>query len=169
MIRIRLGTPHDLVALEHIELETAPMFSPDDLPPALAVPLPVAQLEAGVSASLLWVAEEERSSTPIGFVLCERPPFPCLHIREMDVRPSFGRRGIGAKLLLHVCEYAKTLGLPFVTLTTFSHLPWNAPFYAKYGFRIASDWESYAHLPAILEHERTLGLRNRVAMVRSAD
>ncbi|HEX5093145.1 MAG TPA: GNAT family N-acetyltransferase [Burkholderiales bacterium] len=166
MIRVRPGELADLPALEQIERETAPMFDPADLPAALADPLPAALVAAGVSASLLWVAEDEASSRPAGFILCERPVPACLHIREMDVRPSFGRRGIGAMLLLHVCAVARRLGLRFVTLTTFSHLPWNAPFYARHGFRTPEEWTPFPHLPAILRHESELGLRNRVAMVR---
>jgi GNAT superfamily N-acetyltransferase len=168
VIRVRPGDLADLPALEQIERETAPMFAPADLPAALAIPLPLSQLAAGVSASLLWVAEEVATSRPVGFVLCERIVPPCLHIREMDVRPAFGRRGIGAMLLTHVCTVAYDLGVQFVTLTTFSHVPWNAPFYAKNGFHATEDSVLFPHLALILERERELGLRNRIAMVKRA-
>lgn len=167
VIRIRPGNLTDLSALEQIERETAPMFAPADLPVALASPLPTSQVVAGVSASLLWVAEEVASSTQVGFVLCERIAPCCLHIREMDVRPAFGRRGIGAMLLAHVATVACDLGLQFVTLTTFSHVPWNAPFYAKNGFHEPDDDDLFSYLALILERERELGLRNRIAMVKS--
>jgi GNAT superfamily N-acetyltransferase len=168
VIRVRPGSLTDLSALEQIERETAPMFAPTDLPAALASPLPPSLVAAGVSASLLWVAEEVETLTQVGFVLCERIAPACLHIREMDVRPDFGRRGVGAMMLAHVCTVAHELGLQFVTLTTFSHLPWNAPFYAKNGFRVPDNGTLFSHLTAILERERELGLRNRVAMVKSA-
>jgi GNAT superfamily N-acetyltransferase len=168
VIRIRLGSLADLPALQQIERETARMFSPSDLPATLAHPLPPAQVTAGVSASLLWVAEHAECSTPVGFILCERPTQACLHVREMDVRPAFARQGTGASMLSHVCSTATAQGLRFITLTTFSHLPWNAPFYAKHGFRVTDQFASFPHLAKILEHESQLGLRNRVAMVRSA-
>ncbi|RTL50128.1 MAG: N-acetyltransferase [Rhodocyclaceae bacterium] len=168
MIRVRPGNLTDLSALEQIERETAPMFEPADLPAALASPLPTSEVVAGVSESLLWVAEEVATLTQVGFVLCERVSLGCLHIREMDVRPAFGRRGIGAMLLAHVCTVADDLGLQFVTLTTFSHVPWNAPFYAKNGFRVPDDSALFSHLTLILERERELGLGNRIAMVKSA-
>lgn len=167
MIRIRPGDLKDIPALESIELETARLFSPLDLPASLAQPLPEAYVAAGISASLLWVAEVS-SSRPVGFVLCERPSPSCLHIREMDVHPRLGRRGIGARLLAHACVAAHGFGLTFVTLTTFSHLQWNAPFYSKHGFRVLEDFATFPYLAATLEHERSLGLRNRVAMVRNA-
>lgn len=166
MVRIRLGKLSDLPALEQIERETALMFASDDLPAHLALPLPHEDVVDGVSSSLLWVAEVDLA--PIGFVLCERPESLYLHIKEMDVRPSHGRMGVGALLLRHACAAARRLGLQFVTLTTFSHLPWNAPFYAKHGFDVVNDLGAYPHLSVILERERALGLRNRIAMLKNA-
>jgi hypothetical protein len=139
------------------------MFAPADLPAALAHPLPPAQVAAGAAASLLWAAEHAETLAPIGFVLCERPTHKCLHIREMDVR-----QGSGAKVLSHGCTAAWKASLQFSTLTTFSHVPWNAPFYAKSGFCVTADFASFPYLAAILKHETELGLRNRVAMVRGA-
>jgi len=166
MLRIRLGELGDLPRLETIERETAAMFPPSTLPPDLAQPMPQAELAAGIDASLLWVAEWV-SAGPVGFVLCERHT-SSLHIREMDVRPSFGRRGVGTRLLSQTCAAAKGCSLRFVTLTTFSHLPWNAPFYAKRGFVVAQTFEQFPHLEAFLRHERERGLENRIAMVKNA-
>lgn len=165
-VRVRPGLLTDLPALELVERETAMLFPPSDLPPHLARPLPAEQLAAAMSSSLLWVAEDA-SSELVGFVLCERPTC-CLHVREMDVRPGFGRKGIGARLLLHVCDAAKNLGLRFITLTTFSHFPWNAPFYAKQGFTVVEDLARFPHLTMALRNERDLGLSNRIAMIRNA-
>jgi len=164
MIRVRLGELSDLPQLEIIELETAPMFPPSALPPELARPLPTAVLAAGVAASLLWVAENAPAEV-VGFVVCERFA-SALHIAEMDVRPSFGRKGVGTRLLFQVCAAAKDFGLQFVTLTTFSHLPWNAPFYAKHGFSALENLEEFPHLEAALRHERERGLDNRIAMIK---
>jgi len=166
MLRIRLGELSDLPRIEMIECETATMFPPSTLPPELAQPLPEAELRDGIAASLLWVAESA-SAGPVGFVVCERVSY-CLHIREMDVRPSFGRRGIGMRLLLHVCAAARNSGLQFVTLTTFSHLPWNGPFYAKHGFAAVQTLGQFPHLRAAVRCERERGLENRIAMVKNA-
>jgi GNAT superfamily N-acetyltransferase len=165
------------------------MFSPDDVPAALAVPLPAARIVQGAHDGLLWVAEHAgaglsgfvngfangfmsgfMSGFVIGFVLCERPAPATLHIREIDVRPDFGRRGIGAALLAHACRMGAARGLVHATLTTFLHLPWNAPFYARQGFRIVDDEAALApHLVRALAAERAAGLRRRVAMVRTLD
>ena len=168
-ISLRPGRADDAPAIEAVEWQTARMFSPDDVPPSLAVPLPAERIAEGARDALLWVAEHARGGV-IGFVLCERPAQATLHVREIDVRPDFGRRGIGAALLAHACRIGAAHGLTHATLTTFLHLPWNAPFYARQGFRIVDDEAALApHLARALAAERAAGLRRRVAMIRTPD
>jgi GNAT superfamily N-acetyltransferase len=163
-IHLRPGRLRDLRHLATIERETAAVFPPGLLPPHAARPLPRARLAQSVAASLLWVADH-REAGPVGFVMCERHAC-CLHIAEMDVRPCHGRRGIGTRLLLHACAAASELGCRAATLTTFLHLPWNAPFYAKHGFVVISPAAAPAHLADALRGEVERGLANRVAMCR---
>ena len=68
----------------------------------------------------------------------------------MDVHPSFGRRGVGTRLLAAVRDWARAQGQAAVTLTTFRDVPWNAPFYGRAGFR------------ALAQRELSPGLRERV-------
>jgi hypothetical protein len=50
-------------------------------------------------------------------------------------------------------------------LTTFRHLPWNAPFYQKVGFRILEKANLDEQLAEILEEEaKGLDITKRVAM-----
>ena len=164
-LRIRIGEPDDISALADIERETAPMFAPGVLPPALALPLPEAELKIAMQAGLLWIAEID-SSGPAGFMLLERHGMS-LHIREIEVRPRFGRLGIGTLLLEQAGLVAAWLRLRFLTLTTFRNVAWNAPFYAKRGFVRADDLYRFPHLQHALLYEAHAGLRDRVAMVRS--
>ena len=163
-VRIRRGELRDLARIDLIERETATMFPPSVLPPELAEPMPGEEVAAAIAALLVSIAESD-SGDAAGFVLCERYA-TCLHVREMDVRPDFGRRGIGTQLLLHACAAAMQLGLRFVTLTTFAHVPWNAPFYARRGFTPIRRLAPFPHLDAALRHERERGLENRIAMIR---
>ena len=164
-LRIRGGALEDLTCLETIERETAAMFARTVVPPQAARPLPRRWLAEQMAASLLWVASVH-DTDPVGFIVCERHG-ASLHIAEMDVRPLYGRRGIGARLLLHACTVAKTLHCRSVTLTTFLHLPWNAPFYARHGFTVVPFPGRTAHLTRALRRERRQGLRNRVAMSKA--
>jgi hypothetical protein len=50
-----------------------------------------------------------------------------------------------------------------LTLTTFRHVAWNAPFYARYGF-VELPADSDGRLKAILIRETAHGLPNRCAM-----
>jgi hypothetical protein len=45
-----------------------------------------------------------------------------------------------------------------LSLSTFRNLPWNAPFYAKLGFRILDASELTGGFQAIREHEHQAGL-----------
>jgi len=163
-VRIREAERRDVEALRHIELETARRFAPGVLPPHLVRPVPPAELCDAIAASRLWVADDGAGG-PLGFVLARRHG-ASLHVGELDVRPDFGRRGIGTSLVTHVCGVAARLGLRFVTLTTLRDVPWNAPFYAKLGFVRITDLRPFRHLQRALLHERRIGLRGSIAMAR---
>ena len=60
---------------------------------------------------------------------------------------------------------ARARGLPAVTLSTFREIPWNAPFYAAYGFRDWPEDEAPATVRQALMNERAKGLPDRCAMV----
>lgn len=57
-----------------------------------------------------------------------------LHLGELSVDTTHGRRGIGRTLVEAVAVRAGQLGLDGVSLSTFRAVPFNAPFYAALGF-----------------------------------
>jgi len=63
-----------------------------------------------------------------------RPLAGLYWLRELSVDPPYGRRGIGAALLEGVLERARLSGHGMAGLSTFSDVPFNAPFYARHGF-----------------------------------
>jgi GNAT superfamily N-acetyltransferase len=164
VVRLRPGARADLPALERVEAAAATLFPPDVLPPALASPMPPEALRACLAAALLWVAEADGAGV-VGFIAAEGRG-ESLHTLEMDVLPSHGRRGIGTRLLRHACQVARERGYRHVTLTTFAHLPWNAPFYERNGFREVVEFGAFPHLAAELRHEQDRGLERRIAMAR---
>jgi len=164
-IRVRPGTLADLRCLEQVEWEAAALFPASALPPN---PEPVSK-EAfvhGLSHALLWVAASPIDAV-VGFLLARRES-DCLHIVEMDVLPRYGRRGIGTRLLQEACKRAAPPAFRFVTLTTFEHLAWNAPFYARHGFSRLTDPRAFPHVALALQGESERGLERRVGMVRVA-
>ena len=62
-------------------------------------------------------------------------------------------------------------GHAFVTLTTFRDVPWNAPFYARAGFRALANHEIGPGLAEVMRQEAARGLDpvTRVAMRRALD
>jgi len=72
---------------------------------------------------------------PVAFALFERLG-GVLHLEEIDVHPDHGRQGLGARLIAAAAGEARARGERAITLTTFREVPWNAPYYARLGFRV---------------------------------
>lgn len=88
-----------------------------------------------------------------------------LHIDELDVRHEMQGRGLGRRLLGHAAEWARERGLAALSLTTFRSIPWNAPFYARFGFREWPADEAPDAIRRILQAEAAKGLSDRCAML----
>jgi GNAT superfamily N-acetyltransferase len=90
------------------------------------------------------------------------------HLAELAVDPAHGRRGIGTRLLAAAAELAAEAGYDAMTLTTFAHVPWNAPWYAARGFAElpAASWGP--GLRAVWAAEQAAGIvvAPRVVMIR---
>jgi GNAT superfamily N-acetyltransferase len=93
-----------------------------------------ARLAELARSGTVWVAVGEEDQ-PVGFVIAERWAGDG-YVHELDVDVPHGRRGIGRALVRRVAEWARDVGCSAVLLSTFSDVPWNAPFYARLGFNI---------------------------------
>lgn len=91
-----------------------------------------------------------------------------LHIYELSVAVAHGGRGLGSALLDGLDRAARDRGLAALTLSTFADVPWNAPFYARRGFRALAepDWTPALHLVRSAERAAALPLGRRVFMLR---
>jgi len=154
-----------LDSLAEVERAASSLFSPDDLPPHLrSETLPRETLERAQREGRVWVALGQ-SGAVAGFAMTDIID-GCAHLGVMGVDPAHARRGVGTALLDRALEWATSRGLPAMVLTTFSHLPWNAPFYAREGFREITSAGIGPELAEILREEAAIGLRNRIAMKR---
>jgi GNAT superfamily N-acetyltransferase len=115
-----------------------------------------------IAAGTVWVAQDAASGV-IGELLGGIAGDD-LHIYELAVAAEFQQRGIGRRLLDTAANAARGRGLKALTLTTFRHVAWNAPFYARYGFAELSDAALDVRLRDILRAEAARGLPNRCAM-----
>jgi GNAT superfamily N-acetyltransferase len=91
------------------------------------------------------------------------------HIGQVSVHPRHGHRGIGRTLIEFVKGWATGQGLPALTLTTFTDVPWNGPYYRRCGFRPIPESELGPELAALLGAERARGLEHhpRLAMIKA--
>ena len=102
--------------------------------------------------------------TPVAF-LAARVADQRLHIDELDVQDGQHGKGLGKRLLQHALDYAKANGMTRLSLTTFRSIPWNAPYYARFGFREWVPAEAPEDVQRALQKEAANGLSDRCAMV----
>ena len=123
-------------------------------------------LEKAQRVGHLWVALA--ADAPVGFAHVEVLEPHAAHLEEIDVHPEHGRRGLGTKLVMHVCDWATGVGYEAVSLRTFRDVPWNMPFYARLGFTVVPDSALSSALRAVVDDERRRGLdpSRRVVMRR---
>lgn len=114
----------------------------------------------------LWVALAD--DVPVGFAHVETIEPDVAHLEEIDVHPEHGRRGLGTRLVLQVCQWAAVNGYEAVTLTTFRDVPWNMSFYSRLGFRLVPTEQLSPGLRGVVEDEtrRGLDVSRRVVMKR---
>lgn len=148
---IRPALLDDAPLLPRVELAAAQLFrSIDGLSwLADAATITVERHQQLIALSTCWVVVDSGGQLQ-GFLSAERQG-DALHIHEVSV--ALQGQGWGRKLMETAMDYAQSNQLRAVTLTTFKHVPWNAPFYARLGFKPDSD----PHLAAILANEYAHG------------
>ncbi|MCV0394691.1 MAG: GNAT family N-acetyltransferase [Rhizobiaceae bacterium] len=164
MRRFRAG---DAGPLAELETRAAAVFSEYGYPGIAAEP---ARTEIAFEAlgfgGVILVAETQ-SGIPAGFAAAgdEGGVF---WLREMSVDPGHRRNGLGSALLNAILEEAGRHSCRAVALSTFRDLPFNAPFYARHGFKIADEEGVPAMLRTRMQTEMPPGVdpQTRVLMMR---
>src|SRR5262249_1038247 len=134
---IRTPRPDELELLREIERAAGVLFAEAGVPEIAAhEPEPAEVLARYADEGRAWVVALD--DVPVGSALVDVVDGNA-HLEQLSVHPDAGRRGLGARMVHHVCAWATEQGYPAVTLTTFADLPWNAPFYAKHGFRVLTE------------------------------
>jgi GNAT superfamily N-acetyltransferase len=168
---IRPATPADLPLLQDIERAAGELFRPlgmpeiaDDEPPTLD------ELERFRQAGHAWVAEDDVTGRVVAYLIGE-PVDGAFHIEQVTVHPDAGRRGVGRAMIAYAAERARDEDLAALTLTTFTEVPWNAPYYERLGFRALCGPELTPGLRKIraMEAEHGLDRWPRVCMRRNLD
>lgn len=166
--QIRPALPTDTSLLPAVELAAAKLYLSQLAitgltSEILAEPNCAEDFAAAQRANLLWVAVDETAS-PIGFALLAQID-QWLHLDELDVHPAHGQRGVGTALVQQICRWAREQGYPGVTLSTFRHVVWNAPFYGRLGFVELPPAAQTPGLRALVASEQARGLHTDLRLV----
>jgi GNAT superfamily N-acetyltransferase len=159
---IRAATPADVPLLPDIEKQAAQQFKQTRHSDFADAPLAADDID--LERDWVWVVVDF-SNAPVGFVIVRGFGY-ALHIQEIDVHPAHARRGLGRMLIEHVAQWAMEQDVTALTLTTFDDVPWNAPYYARLGFRVLDIQALPQHLRAIREYEaaQCFPMQHRVCM-----
>lgn len=156
-MRIRAVRPDELPLLQGIERAAGECFRDIGMPEvADDEPLPLGELARYLHTGLAWVAADA-ADVPAAYLIADRVDGN-LHVEQVSVHPRSSRRGVGRLLLEHLADRASDEGVPALTLTTFVGVPWNAPYYARCGFRLMDDGGLTPGLRRIRELEAAHGL-----------
>jgi GNAT superfamily N-acetyltransferase len=166
MYNIALAREQNIPLFSGIELSAAQLlagYAPDGV---LKETTSADEMRYAQKRGLLWVALN--GDGPVGFAHVRLLEQNAAHLQEIDVHPEHGRRGLGTKLIMAVCDWATKAGHHALTLTTFRSVPWNMPFYLRLGFELVAPKELSPILLSILQEEERRGLdpKTRVAMRR---
>ena len=162
-------TPCDLEALQELEMAAGALYRSQKMDwVADAPPMTLTDLETFQKNGALWLVEElvEEKGREEG-----RPPYAAfaalgelqpgsrsLHLHEISVHPAYQGHGLGRRLMERLIAHAEMRNYHTLTLTTFTEVPWCAPFYETFGFVIVPENQAPEPLIDVLEEEKRRGL-----------
>ncbi|WP_026818711.1 GNAT family N-acetyltransferase [Arthrobacter castelli] len=164
---IRAANEEDVVLVHEIERAAGAAFREIGMAPIADDETPPARiLHKYQRAGRMWVATNAVGRV-VAYLLADIIDGNA-HIEQVSVHPHFGRRGFGRALIEAVAAWARQKGMSALTLTTFTHVPWNAPYYERLGFSVIPGADLGPGLRDIRGREATVGLDAwpRVAMCR---
>ncbi|WP_431949428.1 GNAT family N-acetyltransferase [Nocardia lijiangensis] len=157
MPSIRPATEADLPVLQDIERAAGKPFADigmtavaDDDPPTLAT------LREFQRNGRAWVATDD-ADRPIAYLVLGIVDGNA-HVDQVSVDPEHAGRRLGKRLIDHAVHWARAHGLSAVTLTTFTEVTWNGPYYERLGFRYLAAAEETPGLRALRAAEAEHGL-----------
>ncbi|TCV91841.1 4-diphosphocytidyl-2-C-methyl-D-erythritol kinase [Luteibacter rhizovicinus] len=166
-IRIARAEPSQADILCDIERAAVELFRGHEAWPSYStMTLPRDVVHDLITRGFVWIALD--GDVVVGFVCLDvEQGGDTVGIAEIDVLPAYGRRGIGASLLEHACEWAREAGFRRVDLGTLADVPWNAPFYAKHGFVVKD--KRAPEFAFALERDRENGFPDRLRVFMSRE
>ncbi|MEZ4709250.1 MAG: GNAT family N-acetyltransferase [Caldilineaceae bacterium] len=151
---IRRARPSDLALLPAIERAAAAQFR--TTPYANLADDDLISAEIDLDHACVWLVVDGHDR-PVGFAIVHLLDVSA-HLHEIDVHPHYARQGLGRRLIEHIADWARARGFTALTLTTFSDVPWNGPYYQRLGFRNLDLATLSSALQAVRQGEAEAGL-----------
>ncbi|WP_223479162.1 GNAT family N-acetyltransferase [Oricola indica] len=130
---VRAFRPDDLPALHGVEIRASTLFADHGYPEVGAEPPPIDEFGEFLRANTVHVAVDA-GDAPIGYAVSGEVD-GIWWLKELGVDPAVMRQGAGTALLNAVSGHARAAGYGRIGLSTFRDIPFNAPFYARRGWR----------------------------------
>lgn len=153
---IRAATATDIPRLQDIEVRAGAPFAAVGMAAVAGdEPLPARVLGEFVldGRAWVWVAD----TVPVAYLIVSVVDGNA-HIDQVSVLPEYRGQRIGRRLIDRAVRWAAERGLPAITLTTFTEVAWNGPYYARLGFRCLAAAEETPGLRAVRDAEIAHGL-----------
>ena len=134
-MKIRPARCDDLDCLQDIERAAGAAFAEIGMAEvAEDAPLSIEVLSVYQQESRAWVQVDE-NDRPVAYLIVDVVD-GAIHIEQVSVDPAHAGHRLGRGLIEHVAEWAKEGGFEALTLTTFTEVAWNGPYYERCGFNI---------------------------------
>ena len=164
---VRLARVGDLERLREIERLAGRLFAEIGMTlVAEDEPASVEELRAFVAEGRSFVAEApDLPGVPAGYLLVAEVD-GVAHLEQVSVDPVYTGQQLGRLLVEQAVAWARDHDYPAITLTTFTDVEWNRPWYTRLGFSAVEPLTP--GLRAISDHEKAHGLDRwpRAAMRR---
>ncbi len=164
---VRRARPDELSAVRDVDVEAKALFRQTRHAwIADSEPEPLSFFVTREDAGLLWVATDS-ADKPVGHAAFSDLD-GLLHLQQISVATAWQRRGVGRRILDGAFHFYRGRGVSRVTLTTFTDVPFNRPYYLRLGFADLTVDEDDPRFGPLFAHEAAMGLdmSARVAMVR---
>ncbi|MGZ4446113.1 MAG: GNAT family N-acetyltransferase [Nocardioides sp.] len=166
-VRVRPARADEVPSLVDVEIDAGRLFHEVGMPEVAGADVDPAPLAQAQAEGRVWVAVTPADEVA-GYVTASVVDGHA-HVDQVSVGLAHAHQGIGRRLVDEVSRWGREQGLDATTLTTFTDVPWNAPYYARLGFRPLADDEVGPELAQVLAHEAALpeiDPTRRVAMLR---
>jgi GNAT superfamily N-acetyltransferase len=165
---IRPARRDELRAIQRIEDEADLVFRRVAMPWVIAMePAGLGLLERARRRGWLFVAAG-MANRAFGFAMLAMLDGEA-YLHQLSVLSRATGRGAGSALIEAACAAARTAGHETLLLSTYAGVPWNAPFYARRGFRVVPPGSYTRALRALRDAEVRQGhpVWRRVLMRRA--